>query len=531
MAKQALNTIKSWFKRGAKPTQQQFSDTFDSFVHKDDLIPQEKIEDFADTINQMQHDVDNAFANSIEEVKVNGVPLEKDGKSVNIDIPENPDPQVPADWNQTDEEEPDFIKNKPVNLVEGSANGSVRGKNTSVEDSNYTMGVNAVSLGSNTKASGQNSFAGGANTNATGEDSFAFGNDIHADGKYSKATGYKQWATSKEKLDANGTLDGNANGFITKDIKVRWEDIRSDAESINGSYQTGEGAEVSGAKHVVFGSRSVASGNNNLITGRDSHACNSNNEVYGNYSHAEGRGNQSWGNAQSVFGKYNDPLKEEGVGDNNPYLEIVGNGTSSSARSNARTLDKFGNEKLSGNLTIGGMVNRTDMSNEDDACIRINVMKVLDISQVGNNVTIDIPDGYVATPYTAESFTSLKWISMCDGYQNLFTGYGTTINISGMELGIGKDGDDQSPTYNEMVYWKRGFSTNASVGMNSYGTFNFASGAVMGGTSIRLEVTNTNIPATWNEEQNNGMGQPKILIFGTIYCYKRQEEPFNVHNA
>ena len=89
MARQSLATIKSWFKRGAKPTQQQFSDTFDSFVHKDDLIPQEKIEDFADTINQMQHDVDNAFANSIEEVKVNGVPLEKDGKSVNIEIGES----------------------------------------------------------------------------------------------------------------------------------------------------------------------------------------------------------------------------------------------------------------------------------------------------------------------------------------------------------------------------------------------------------------------------------------------------------
>lgn len=107
MAKQALNTIKSWFKRGAKPTQQQFSDAFDSFVHKDDLIPQEKIENFADTINYMQHDVDNAFANSIEEVKVNGVPLEKDGKSVNIEIG-----QSQADWEQNDSEERDYVKNR-----------------------------------------------------------------------------------------------------------------------------------------------------------------------------------------------------------------------------------------------------------------------------------------------------------------------------------------------------------------------------------------------------------------------------------
>jgi hypothetical protein len=107
MARQSLATIKSWFKRGAKPTQQQFSDTFDSFVHKDDLIPQEKIEDFADTINQMQHDVDDAFANSIEEVKVNGVPLEKEGKSVNIEIG-----QSQADWEQNDEEADGYVKGR-----------------------------------------------------------------------------------------------------------------------------------------------------------------------------------------------------------------------------------------------------------------------------------------------------------------------------------------------------------------------------------------------------------------------------------
>ena len=107
MEKQALNTIKSWFKRGAKPTQQQFSDAFDSFVHKDDLIPQEKIENFADTINYMQHDVDNAFANSIEEVKVNGVPLEKDEKSVNIEIG-----QSQADWEQNDEDADGYVKGR-----------------------------------------------------------------------------------------------------------------------------------------------------------------------------------------------------------------------------------------------------------------------------------------------------------------------------------------------------------------------------------------------------------------------------------
>jgi len=44
MAKQTLNTIKNWFKTGLKPTQQQFWDTWDSFWHKDQVIPASSIE-------------------------------------------------------------------------------------------------------------------------------------------------------------------------------------------------------------------------------------------------------------------------------------------------------------------------------------------------------------------------------------------------------------------------------------------------------------------------------------------------------
>ena len=105
MAKQALNTIKSWFKRGAKPTQQQFSDTFDSFVHKDDMIPQNKIDELGNTLRQLQRDVDAAFSEAIEDVKVNGVSLEKDEKSVNIEIPQ-------ADWDQNDENADDHVKGR-----------------------------------------------------------------------------------------------------------------------------------------------------------------------------------------------------------------------------------------------------------------------------------------------------------------------------------------------------------------------------------------------------------------------------------
>jgi uncharacterized repeat protein (TIGR01451 family) len=52
MPKVTLETIKSWFKKYDKPTERQFSDTFDSLWHKDEIIPQNKIENLDSTLNQ-----------------------------------------------------------------------------------------------------------------------------------------------------------------------------------------------------------------------------------------------------------------------------------------------------------------------------------------------------------------------------------------------------------------------------------------------------------------------------------------------
>ena len=84
MAKQSRQILKSWFVRGAKPTQTQFGDTFDSFVHKDDSIPQDKVEELSNTLEQIQETTERAIAGAIEDVKVNGVSLPKENKSVNI---------------------------------------------------------------------------------------------------------------------------------------------------------------------------------------------------------------------------------------------------------------------------------------------------------------------------------------------------------------------------------------------------------------------------------------------------------------
>lgn len=78
-------------------------------------------------------------------------------------------------------------------------------------------------------------------------------------------------------------------------------------------------------------------------------------EASGSGSHAEGDNTIANHNSQHVFGTYNlaDTSSELPTAKGN-YAEIVGNGTSTNSRSNARTLDWAGNEVLAGGLKVYG---------------------------------------------------------------------------------------------------------------------------------------------------------------------------------
>lgn len=81
------------------------------------------------------------------------------------------------------------------NLVDGIATGSVRGINTAVEDSSYTIGQNAFAEGHSTKASGNRSHAEGHSTTASGSRSHAEGYSTTASGFISHAEGRETTAS------------------------------------------------------------------------------------------------------------------------------------------------------------------------------------------------------------------------------------------------------------------------------------------------------------------------------------------------
>ena len=135
-----------------------------------------------------------------------------------------------------------------------------------------------------------------------------------------------------------------------------------------GSVAIGNNVEASGASSFACGSgtkatgsASFAEGQNTEASSQESHAeglgtkatniaCHAEGayaEANGYYSHAQGFLTIANGMNQTALGKCN-------VADNNDeYIEIVGNGTSDFNRSNARSLDWNGNERLKGDLYVG----------------------------------------------------------------------------------------------------------------------------------------------------------------------------------
>ena len=194
------------------------------------------------------------------------------------------------------------------NLVSNEASGSC-----SYAEGSYTKATNdnAHAEGSTTKAEGRSSHAEGNITTASGNSSHAEGDNTTASGLYSHAEGSRTTASG---------LSSHAEGSNT----------------------------------TASGSESHAEGSSTTASGDESHAEGSVTTASGRSSHAEGWQTRANHRSQHVFGEANieDPSTAAATA-KGTYIEIVGNGTSNTRRSNARTLDWSGNEELQGSLTLG----------------------------------------------------------------------------------------------------------------------------------------------------------------------------------
>lgn len=161
----------------------------------------------------------------------------------------------------------------------------------------------------------------------------------------------------------------NDSGFIISETNGNWVNgsktgsvrtVNSTAESA--SYTIGTYAVAEGNGTKASGSGAHAEGNGTTASGTNAHAEGINSTATGNYSHTEGNSTSASNTSahaeglyttagsanQHVQGKYNV------LDGNGTYAHIVGNGTGTSARSNAHTLDWNGNAWYKGDVYVGG---------------------------------------------------------------------------------------------------------------------------------------------------------------------------------
>lgn len=196
----------------------------------------------------------------------------------------------------------------------------------------HAEGRGTVASGNQSHAEGWDGTASGANSHAEGYATAASGGSSHAEGGSTTASGGSSHAEGM-----NGVASGNG----------------SHAEGVN-TAASGNGSHAEGAETEATGDHSHAEGRSTEAGGAASHAEGLETSADGNQSHAEGKGTVTKHASQHVFGEYNE--EDPDLHDarfRGTFVEIVGNGTGLSARSNARTLDWSGNESLAGGLTLG----------------------------------------------------------------------------------------------------------------------------------------------------------------------------------
>lgn len=160
---------------------------------------------------------------------------------------------------------------------------------------------------------GRQTTASGDYSHVEGDSSVASGTDAHAEGYHTTASGNHSHAEGM--TNTAGSLATHAEGVLN---------------TVNGAYS-----------HIE--------GGHNTITadGLYAHVEGQSNNASAGYTHVEGYGNIASKPYQHVGGKYN--VEDPSSTSSSTYVEIIGNGTATDARSNARTLDWNGNEWVAGN--------------------------------------------------------------------------------------------------------------------------------------------------------------------------------------
>ena len=169
--------------------------------------------------------------------------------------------------------------------------------------------------------------------------------------KTSELTNDSGFVTTTTEVNSN-----LVNGSSTNSLRTLSATAESSSYTIGtGAFAEGSATRASGqyshaegASTVASGTRSHAEGYSTTASATQAHAEGNSTTANAEGAHAEGRNTTASSQYQHVQGKYNI------IDSSNTYADIIGNGTSTSARSNASTVDWSGNAWYKGDVYTGG---------------------------------------------------------------------------------------------------------------------------------------------------------------------------------
>jgi hypothetical protein len=294
--------------------------------------------------------------------------------------------------------------------------------------------------GYQTVASGNYSHAEGWDTTASGHYSHAEGYDTKASGNWSHAEGYRTTALG-EHAHAEGSSTNKLPDTITSEstddeIITAWNTKNftlakgkySHVEG-NSTLAIGQSAHAEGSSTIASGTWSHAEGSDTIAFGLYSHAEGNNTIASSSASHAEGEGTHAYSPRQHVQGTYN--IVPENYAPNvshiSDYIHIVGNGSSDTERSNAHTLDGYGNAWFAGDVYVGS----TSGTNKDEGSVKLATEKYVDNKpgEIVTGKTFTINGESITAGTGAEVFNEYNY-NIATGTYSHAEGYKTTASGS-----------------------------------------------------------------------------------------------------
>ena len=309
---------------------------------------------------------------------------------------------VQSDWNQNDETQPDYVKNRPfytgdpVETVfveestvsfapaDGVYMGELQSTFSATVGETYKVSWDGTTYESACVEYKGDIFIGNLSIMGTGPDTgepFLIG-VFNGEGIQIGTT------------DTSASHTISISGFVQELVKIDEKylpelpyidkvnptgtgafSLNRKADTMIGNYSFAEGISTTASGHYSHaegnntsadGMTSHAEGDNTIASGDYSHAEGFYTNASGHYSHAEGCGTEASSKYQHVHGKYN--IKDT----SNTYAEIVGNGERLK-NSNAHTLDWSGVPWFKGRPQFGGTAqdqdSQTVMANGDKEII------------------------------------------------------------------------------------------------------------------------------------------------------------------